>query len=90
MKLGRGHTVNLAAIFNQIDRMGVGAIPVVVLMSAIVGAIVAQQGAYQLSRQSATDMDPLVAAAARNQQGVKINQANADRVSGGSGGDTGS
>ncbi|WP_027058830.1 ABC transporter permease [Mesorhizobium loti] len=49
MKLGRGHGVNPAAIFNQIDRMGVGAIPVVVLMSAIVGAIVAQQGAYQLS-----------------------------------------
>jgi phospholipid/cholesterol/gamma-HCH transport system permease protein len=48
MKLGRGHAVNLAAIFNQIDRMGVGAIPVVVLMSAIVGAIVAQQGAFQL------------------------------------------
>lgn len=49
MKLGRGHAVNPAAIFNQLDRMGVGAIPVVVLMSAIVGAIVAQQGAYQLS-----------------------------------------
>lgn len=49
MKLGRGHAVNPAAIFNQIDRMGVGAIPVVALMSAIVGAIVAQQGAYQLS-----------------------------------------
>lgn len=49
LKLGRGHAVNPAAIFNQIDRMGVGAIPVVVLMSAIVGAIVAQQGAYQLS-----------------------------------------
>jgi phospholipid/cholesterol/gamma-HCH transport system permease protein len=48
MKLGRGHSVNFAAIFNQIDRMGVGAIPVVVLMSAIVGAIVAQQGALQL------------------------------------------
>lgn len=48
MKLGRGHAVNPAAIFNQIDRMGVGAVPVVVLMSAIVGAIVAQQGAYQL------------------------------------------
>lgn len=48
MKLGRGHGVNLAAIFNQIDRIGVGAIPVVVLMSFIVGAIVAQQGAFQL------------------------------------------
>ncbi|MGX5849044.1 MlaE family ABC transporter permease [Mesorhizobium sp. PL10] len=49
MKLGRGHAINPAAIFNQIDRMGVGAIPVVALMSAIVGAIVAQQGAYQLN-----------------------------------------
>lgn len=48
MKLGRGHAVNPAAIFNQIDRMGVGAIPVVVLICSIVGAIVAQQGAYQL------------------------------------------
>lgn len=48
MKLGRGHAVNMAAIFNQIDRMGVGAIPVVFLMSFIVGAIVAQQGAFQL------------------------------------------
>ena len=49
MKLGRGHGVNPAAIVSQIDRMGVGAIPVVVLMSGIVGAIVAQQGAYQLA-----------------------------------------
>lgn len=48
MKLGRGHAVNPAAIFHQVDRMGIGAIPVVVLISAIVGAIVAQQGAYQL------------------------------------------
>lgn len=49
MKLGRGHAINPAAIFSQIDKMGVGAIPVVTLMSAIVGAIVAQQGAFQLS-----------------------------------------
>ncbi|HEY6633629.1 MAG TPA: MlaE family lipid ABC transporter permease subunit [Rhizobiaceae bacterium] len=49
MKLGRGHSINMAAIFSQIDRMGVGAIPVVLLMSTIVGAIIAQQGAYQLS-----------------------------------------
>ncbi len=48
LKLGRGHAINPAAIFNQLDRMGVGAIPVVTLMSFIVGAIVAQQGAYQL------------------------------------------
>ena len=48
MKAGRGHSINFTAIVHQIDRMGVGAIPVVLLMSAIVGAIVAQQGAYQL------------------------------------------
>ena len=29
MKAGRGHGVNIAAIVNQIDRMGVGALPVV-------------------------------------------------------------
>ena len=48
MKTGRGHAVNVAAIVNQIDRMGVGALPVVILMSTVVGAIVAQQGAFQL------------------------------------------
>lgn len=48
MKAGRGQSINFTAIVHQIDRMGVGAIPVVVLMSAIVGAIVAQQGAFQL------------------------------------------
>lgn len=48
MKLGRGHAINPAAIVSQIDKMGVGAIPVVVLMAAIVGAIIAQQGAFQL------------------------------------------
>ena len=48
MKLGRGHAVNPAAIITQIDRMGVGAVPVVVLMAFIIGAIVAQQGAFQL------------------------------------------
>lgn len=48
MKLGRKSAVNPAAIASQIDKMGIGAIPVVVLMSTIVGAIVAQQGAFQL------------------------------------------
>lgn len=48
MKKGRGHAINPAAIFNQIDQTGVRAIPVVILMAAIVGAIVAQQGAFQL------------------------------------------
>ena len=48
MKLGRGHAVNPAAIVSHIDRIGIGAVPVILLMSAIVGAIVAQQGAFQL------------------------------------------
>ena len=48
MKLGRGHAVNPAAIVSQMDKMGIGAIPVVLLMSSIIGAIIAQQGAFQL------------------------------------------
>lgn len=48
MKSGRGNGISYAAIINQIDRMGVGAIPVVLLMSTIIGAIIAQQGAFQL------------------------------------------
>ncbi|WP_309084492.1 ABC transporter permease [Chelativorans sp.] len=48
MKLGRGYSINPAAIATQIDRMGVGSIPIIVLMSALVGAIIAQQGAFQL------------------------------------------
>lgn len=48
MKLGRRNSVNPAAIASQIDRMGAGAVPIIVLMSAIVGAIIAQQGAFQL------------------------------------------
>lgn len=38
----------LSAIVSQIEYIGVGALPIVVLMSFIVGAIVAQQGAFQL------------------------------------------
>jgi len=48
MKLGGKQSINPNAIVSQIDRMGVRAIPIVVLMSAIVGAIIAQQGAFQL------------------------------------------
>jgi phospholipid/cholesterol/gamma-HCH transport system permease protein len=47
-KRRRGRRINFAPLTMQIDRMGIGAIPVVVLMSTIVGAIVAQQGAFQL------------------------------------------
>jgi phospholipid/cholesterol/gamma-HCH transport system permease protein len=48
MKIGRSHGVSPAAIVHQIDRMGIGAFPVVILMSFIIGAIIAQQGAFQL------------------------------------------
>lgn len=48
MKLGRGAGVSPAAVVKQIDRMGIGAVPVIILMSTIIGAIIAQQGAFQL------------------------------------------
>ncbi|OJF93502.1 organic solvent ABC transporter permease [Pararhizobium antarcticum] len=48
MKLGRQSGVSPAAIVNQIDRMGVQAVPIITLMSFLIGAIIAQQGAFQL------------------------------------------
>ncbi len=48
LKLGRGSGVSPASIVNQIDRMGVGAVPIILLMSFLIGAIIAQQGAFQL------------------------------------------
>ena len=39
-----------AAIFNQLDQMGVRAIPIIVLMSFLIGGIISQQGAFQLRR----------------------------------------
>ncbi|MBR7654455.1 ABC transporter permease [Brucella oryzae] len=48
LKYGRGSGIPVAAIVTQMDRMGVGAIPIIILMSTIVGAIIAQQGAFQL------------------------------------------
>lgn len=48
MKQGRGSGISMPAIVHQMHRMGVGAIPIVMLMSTIVGAIIAQQGAFQL------------------------------------------
>ncbi|MBK8457522.1 MAG: ABC transporter permease [Phyllobacteriaceae bacterium] len=48
LKIGRQRAVSPAAIVTQIERMGVGALPIVMLMSAIVGAIITQQSAFQL------------------------------------------
>ncbi len=48
MKLGRHSGLSPAAIVNQIDKMGVQAVPIITLMSFLIGAIIAQQGAFQL------------------------------------------
>lgn len=48
MKFGRGSGVSPASIINQIDHMGVRAVPIILLMSYLIGAIIAQQGAFQL------------------------------------------
>lgn len=48
MKLGRGRGVSPAAIVSQVDYMGVRAVPIIALMSFLIGAIIAQQGAFQL------------------------------------------
>lgn len=37
-----------AAMVNQMDRMGVRAVPIITLMSFLIGAVIAQQGAFQL------------------------------------------
>lgn len=48
LKFGRHSGVSPAAIANQIDQMGVRAVPIITLMSFLIGAIIAQQGAFQL------------------------------------------
>lgn len=39
-----------AAIVSQMDRMGLQAVPIILLMSFLIGGIIAQQGAFQLRR----------------------------------------
>jgi phospholipid/cholesterol/gamma-HCH transport system permease protein len=48
MRANRKNSFSLTPIVAHIDRMGVGAVPIVILMSFIIGAIIAQQGAFQL------------------------------------------
>lgn len=48
LKLGRGTGVSPASVVTHIDRMGVRAVPIIMLMSFLIGAIIAQQGAFQL------------------------------------------
>ncbi|MBV2186507.1 MAG: ABC transporter permease, partial [Rhizobium sp.] len=47
-KLGRGSGVSPASVVTQMDHMGVRAVPIIMLMSFLIGAIIAQQGAFQL------------------------------------------
>ncbi len=48
LKLGRNSGLSPAAIVNQLEHMGVQAVPIIMLMSFLIGAIIAQQGAFQL------------------------------------------
>lgn len=48
LKLNRSAGISPAAIVTHMDRMGVRAVPIIVLMSFLIGAIIAQQGAFQL------------------------------------------
>lgn len=48
MKEGHKHPLSITPIIAQIDKTGVRAIPIVLLMATIIGAIIAQQGAFQL------------------------------------------
>lgn len=48
MKLGRHGGVRPISIIHHIDRMGLRAVPIIMLMSFLIGAIVAQQSAFQL------------------------------------------
>lgn len=48
MKEGHSHPLSITPIIAQIDKTGVRAIPIVLLMATIIGAIIAQQGAFQL------------------------------------------
>lgn len=45
--LGRGR-IRIAAIVNQLERTGLSAVPIIALMSFLIGGIIAQQGAFQL------------------------------------------
>ncbi len=48
LKLNRASGISPAAIVTQLDHMGVRAVPIIIVMSFLIGAIIAQQGAFQL------------------------------------------
>lgn len=48
VKVNRASGISAAAIVSQMDHMGVRAVPIIALMSFLIGGIIAQQGAFQL------------------------------------------
>jgi phospholipid/cholesterol/gamma-HCH transport system permease protein len=48
LKAGRKGSVRPVSIIYHIDRMGIRAVPIIALMSFLIGAIIAQQGAWSL------------------------------------------
>jgi len=48
MKSGRRDSLRITSIVHQLDQMGLRAVPVIAVMSFLIGAIIAQQGAFQL------------------------------------------
>nr|WP_246748706.1 MlaE family lipid ABC transporter permease subunit [Rhizobium setariae] len=48
LKFGRGAGLSPAAVVSQLEQMAVNAVPIIALMSFLIGAIIAQQGAFQL------------------------------------------
>lgn len=48
MKTGKRGGIRLISIIHQLDQMGLRAVPVITVMSFLIGAILAQQGAFQL------------------------------------------
>jgi len=48
LKLNRSSGISPASIVTHMDHMGVRAVPIIMLMSFLIGAIIAQQGAFQL------------------------------------------
>lgn len=55
LKSGKHGGLSLPAVVTQIDKMGIGAVPIITLMSFIVGAIIAQQGIIQLQNFGAAE-----------------------------------
>lgn len=48
LKENRGGGIRFISIVHNLDKMGLGAVPIIILMSFFIGAIVAQQAAFQL------------------------------------------